>query len=979
MRSGPIHTSSGTWRPHMTKQDKKIIAASALANLAKALVGGASTALTATGSPVVGLVTKVFGDTVVDEVKKRYENEPSVQDRIERIRNEFAAKDIETLKKLILELAGIVPEDKAPIEALADAVADPDRIGEQELLRDAMMRLFDRADRVSDEVQELAAGLETQINVQGTGAVGLRDIHAGGDVTIVTHVHTDDVAGVSPTATQVEELRDPRLDRHAPHIALAKLPSTSADLFGRGKELTLLDEAWEVGRTNVVTLVAFGGVGKSALVNGWLRRMQKDGFRGARRVYGWSFYSQGTSEDGQASGDDFFAHAFTEWFGVEKKEIPKSPWDRGERLAQLCRENRTLLVLDGLEPLQHPPGEQIGKLRDPGVQSLLRELAVDNAGLCVLSTRIAVDDLKDYEGVSVRRMDLEDLSPEAGGQLLASLGVQGPDEELEQAATDFGCHALALSLLGTYLDAVHDGDVRKRDEVPPLTVEARDGGHAKRVMEGYEQWFAGKAELCILRMLGLFDRPAEGGAIEALREDPPIANLTDTLTGISQAEWMFALKNLRDARLLAKPDPGVPDVLDCHPHVREHFGAKLEKDHEPAWSEGHDRLFEYFRGPGCVKEFPDTIQEMTPLLAAVLHGCRAGRHREALDEVYFARIQRGDEAYSGKTLGAYGADLSVLAGFFELPWVRPVSEITDSEKGYVLSATGFCLRSLGRLREAEAPIRAALDQRLASKQWTNAAINAGNLSELLLTLGDTAEALDYARQSVELGDRSGDAFQRMCRRTTLANVLLQTGHVPEAERGFREAERMQSAEQPQFPILYSLRGFQFCELFLDLDKHAEVTKRASRTLGWTTETKLLFGIALDHLSLGRAAIIRAQQGSGADLTEAESHLREAVHGIREAGIQDYVPGGLLAWAELYRVTEDFPKAQRDLDEAMKIATRSEMRLFEADAHLEYARLHLAMGDKDKARASLVAGSKIVKDTGYHRHDAAVKELEEQLA
>jgi hypothetical protein len=144
-------------------------------------------------------------------------------------------------------------------------------------------------------------------------------------------------------------------------IALAKLPSTGADLFGRDEQLTALDEAWEDGKTNVVTLVAFGGVGKTALVNVWLRRMQKDGFRGARRVYGWSFYSQGTSEDRQASGDEFLSAAL-KWFG--EKEILKSAWDRGERLAQLCRENRTLLVLDGLEPLQHPPGEQTGKLRD---------------------------------------------------------------------------------------------------------------------------------------------------------------------------------------------------------------------------------------------------------------------------------------------------------------------------------------------------------------------------------------------------------------------------------------------------------------------------------------------------------------------------------------------------------------------------------------------------------------------------------------
>jgi tetratricopeptide (TPR) repeat protein len=759
-------------------------------------------------------------------------------------------------------------------------------------------------------------------------------------------------------------------------ISLAKLPSTSADLFGRDEQLTALDEAWEDGKTNVVTLVAFGGVGKTALVNVWLGRMQSDGFRGARRVYGWSFYSQGASEDRQASGDEFLSAAL-KWFG--EKDFPKSPWDRGERLAQLCRENRTLLVLDGLEPLQHPPGEQTGKLRDPGVQSLLRELAVDNPGLCVVSTRIAVDDLKHYVGTSARRMDLEDLSPEAGGQLLAKLGVKGPADELKQAATDFGGHALALTLLARYLAVVHDGDVRKQHEVPPLTtVAAKDGGHAKRVMECYERWFAGKPEQCVLRMLGLFDRPAEGGAIEALRADPAIEHLTDALSGISDADWKFALKRLRDVRLLAEADSGAPDTLDCHPHVREHFGAKLEEEHEAAWRAGHDRLFEYFRGPGCAKEFPDTIQEMAPLYAAVLHGCRAGRHYDALKEVYVLRIQRGNERYATFKLCVFGTDLTALSGFFVTPWLRLVGTIADGATGYVLSSAGFSLRALGRVHEADAPMRAALEHTLAWERWNHAAINAVNLSELLLMRGDTAEALDLARQSVKLADRSRGVPERTGSRATLANTLYQVGRVSEAEETFREAERLQEKSQLLHPILFGTPGFAFCALILDLGRHAEVSERAGRTLPETVDGNWLLDIALDHLSLGRAALMRLQEEGGSDSTEAESHLRQAVDGLREAGTQDHVPRGFLARAELYRVTESFPKARRDLDEAMKIAVRSEMRLFEADAHLEYARLHLAMGDKDKARTSLAAGRKLVKETGYGRRDGAVQELEQQL-
>jgi hypothetical protein len=50
-------------------------------------------------------------------------------------------------------------------------------------------------------------------------------------------------------------------------ISLAKLPSTNPELFGREKELTLLDNTWANPKTNIICFVAWGGMGKTALVN----------------------------------------------------------------------------------------------------------------------------------------------------------------------------------------------------------------------------------------------------------------------------------------------------------------------------------------------------------------------------------------------------------------------------------------------------------------------------------------------------------------------------------------------------------------------------------------------------------------------------------------------------------------------------------------------------------------------------------------
>jgi hypothetical protein len=147
---------------------------------------------------------------------------------------------------------------------------------------------------------------------------------------------------------------------------------TGSDVFGREEDISFLDDAWANQQINVVTIVAWGGVGKSTLVNHWLRRMAAEQYRSAQLVFGWSFYRQGTS-GGTSSADEFLNAALT-WFGDPDPRLGTA-WEKGERLVKLVGHRRTLLVLDGLEPLQNPPGAQEGRLREPSLQALLRELA----------------------------------------------------------------------------------------------------------------------------------------------------------------------------------------------------------------------------------------------------------------------------------------------------------------------------------------------------------------------------------------------------------------------------------------------------------------------------------------------------------------------------------------------------------------------------------------------------------------------------
>ena len=49
-------------------------------------------------------------------------------------------------------------------------------------------------------------------------------------------------------------------------------------------------------------------------------------------------------------------------------------------------------------------------------------------------------------------------------------------------------HALALTLLGTYLAEAHHGAIEKRNEIRPIAADNESGAHARKVMAAYVDW-----------------------------------------------------------------------------------------------------------------------------------------------------------------------------------------------------------------------------------------------------------------------------------------------------------------------------------------------------------------------------------------------------------------------------------------------------------------------------------------------------------
>ncbi|MDR3548571.1 MAG: hypothetical protein P4M11_09975 [Candidatus Pacebacteria bacterium] len=813
-------------------------------------------------------------------------------------------------------------------------------------------------------------------------------------------------------------------------------------LIGRDNERKALDYAWEGNATawqnmfnqqaknggkitgqptkpRVIVFNAWAGIGKTSLIVKWAAdKLATDNHSGIERYFDWSFYNQGTGFGGhgtlaaKASSADVFLKDALEFFGDTALAASNtSAWHKGEHLAKLIGQHRTLLVLDGIEPLQDP---KTGELSDDGLRALLRGLVADNRGLCIITTRQHLPELAPWSQTASPEWNLDRLSDDAAVALLTELGVKGLMEEKRAFCAKVKGHALTITLLGSYLKHAHHGDIRCVDRVDFKKVnEKEQGGHAFRVMAAYERWFIKnkcRTELAILRMIGLFDRPATPDCLASLCA-PPIPGLTDTIISLDEDDWNEAVNHLQKLNLVEElsweprrisgfsekasqlikqgkttddPKPFglqrsrgmIRYSLDTHPLVREFFSKRLRESLLGTWKLANGRLYDHLEK--CVPYWPEGLDGLQPLYQAVNHACQADLHQKACVEVYRNRILRGtlgiDAYYSWIKLGAANANLAAVSCFYEQLWKRPSKFLENSAQTWILGEAANYLCSGGRLSEAIEPVRVCFERSVRKRDWANAGIYARNLCEIELLLGNVSVALKISNRSVLYSSRTKELEECVRSQSIRANSLHQAGYRQEASLTFIEAECIQTRYQPQSPLLHRLQGFWYCELLLcDAERTAwrsilnlkeqsikntiainsclSIEQRIGKIFQWKNYKEFgLLNNALNHLTLGNAILDRAIiQHSQASLRSAKFEIDAAISGMRQAATLHELPRALLTSARLWAALNRLEMARLDLDEAEQIAVRGPMRLHLVDVCLHRARLFYDKAELKRAR------------------------------
>jgi tetratricopeptide (TPR) repeat protein len=716
-------------------------------------------------------------------------------------------------------------------------------------------------------------------------------------------------------------------------LALENLPQPSTRVIGRIDELQVIDRGFNDKQTNIISIIGNSGVGKSALVYEWLDRL-KPRYGDAKCVFTWSFQNQCNRNAYAESSDRFFDRVLA-FFGYQET-TPLSIEAKAQQLVSYLRQIPSILVLDGLEPLQHMKDSlhsQVGQLADTGLKILLHKLQQQPLGknsIVLLTSRVP---LTDAEATlhHCHYFNLSPLSVGDGAIFLESLGGKGLPRHLTSLSRLCRGYPLALLLLANLLKTFHNSDCTMGEKL--LENIDTELNPALSILHFYEAtWTEDAPERLLLQLLGLLDRRMRNS--EKIELEVKL-NAVQVLRHLPDEDNFRVTQYLRSLGLLCQEiTHQEQERYDTHPLVRQYFSQQLRQRHPESWQQAHRILFQYFQGVPT-QEYPDTLQALMPLYEAVQHGCMAGEYNLAL-QLFRHRIWREDVAYTARELGVLGQDLATLSHFFIEHWKTPAASLNVDEKLWLCSTVSFYLIALERLPEAYDTLQLAIQCYETQKRWNDAAIYTRKLARLYLAEGDTAKALQLAEHAAQM--ENCDAAQQSLNQACMAMMLHQCGRISEALEIFKKL--------PPLSGIYVAK-----QVNLQLSCSNDVEMQESLLSRLQSEQQRVFNNLLDQ-AFQRLALAKLLF-SLKRYEDAHPAFEQAIETVRKLNTTIDLPEFLLAYANFHRQQGNFEHSLQLIEEVLEITERCCMPLYQIEACILKANVLL---DKKYRKPSLKKAS-----------------------
>ena len=717
------------------------------------------------------------------------------------------------------------------------------------------------------------------------------------------------------------------------------------NFVGRKEILETITEWYTNPEVRIGALIGWGGVGKSAIVRKWYDTLESNAIK-PDGIFWWGFYRNAYL--------DRFLDALLEYLAqgrVDLKEF-RGTWKKVDKIKELILEGEYLIILDGLEQMQkgEVSGEEFGSMAHRECSDLLRFLADGkDKGLCLITTRYPLTDIKNYEGTVYQKKEVKRLELEDARALFKKVGVEGSQDEIDSVIEEYGGHALSLILLSKYLVEDFGGDINKAKDIPPFHSDKEAGGKAHRILLWYERQL-GEEQRAFMRLFSLFRGAVREEDFEGVFQAKMETEMNQALRAMSSFSFKRMVDNLCDRRLISK---GQENTYATHPLIKNYFKSDFDEKNKKLC---HKRIYQYFGE--YAPEQPETLEEMQPLFEQIYHGCAAGLYDEALYYVYWVKIHREEENFIVHKLGAWETDLSLAKTFFpegNLSQIPLVSKKID--QGWLHNEAGLALLNAGRPKEAEESLKGAIDSYLECNQIANASVGYQSLVDLHFRAGELERALLSAKKALGVAEKANSARDIIDSKVYLAWILFLLGKVEEADNWFRQADDLKIKIYPEGHRLSSLYGVFFADFLLSIKRIDEALERTKENLEICKSQNWRNDISRCHRCLGAIEKLMGNH------EEAEVHLQNAIDIARKVGVPFLEIETLLESSRLHLDMKRHEDAIRAANEVQKICARTGFKFYESEAEVVLGKAYLALNDLEQAKT--FAQSAYEKAVGTH--------------
>lgn len=705
---------------------------------------------------------------------------------------------------------------------------------------------------------------------------------------------------------------------------------------GRKQLLDDLHEWWQepVTPDRVRSLVAIGGIGKTATVERFLNSITKEKLRGSVLV--WSFYEEPNT-------DAFLEEACTVFIGEQAEGVG----GRLERLQRaLAAENsQHLLVLDGLERIQSEGtggmGHAKGELEDHRLKNLLRSIALGlGRTRALITSRFKLTDLAQWEGAGYRSFELDALDNETAIEVLRAWNIKGSDEKLSRIAESVGRHALSVSVLGSYLNHYCNCDPDcandfKLDEISPDEPQAAKLG---RILAGYAKNLPHEERDLLIR-LSVFPKGVSidilGYLIDAGGE------IAGALIGADQNKLLLIAERLRKQGLVYTYKKADSIMYTAHPFLREYFrtllGVKPEDIHEAVRSKLAIGLDTRPESKPCETEILDKYEKL------IEHSILSGHFHEACDLFNNVMGGGGGDDHLFHHIGDYGRIIRIISLFSTNGTPQNfTNQLTDGNKSNLFSYWGLATDAQGDLKTSDACFNISNELDRKNKDWRNLAVGLQNSANIALHKGFYPSAKKLLEISLEYINKedSNIEFVKQVKRYSnsfLASTLHELGEISLSIHHFEKAREILGKP------LNSIDGIYKAEHLFALGDKTKALKITNENLITCENNNWPRDINLCHYLLSILSLPES-------VSQARQYLQKLREWTEKSGNMECIIRSHILASEIAFASKDYPTALLEARTGLNHAEGCGYGKFTIEILLLLSKIHCAVPDYRAALA-----------------------------